>query len=491
VRGCWHNKNRQEHLSVWVWEKDDPSKRHRVPYVCNSWRCPYGCRVHVAQVLFARVKSAFEGAHGENRSIALRVSALRAELEALPLAYSGKASEQRALRKQQRLLRALIAHAEACPSKKKLWKGLVFVCLTLPGHMHEAARADLGSIYEPLGKMSEQFKKRLKRWMSRQGMRQLGNEYVITVEAHKSGVPHLNLVMWSPQWAALLRTRKRLETMVGGLTEKESIILEEELQEEAINCGFGHRSTAEACRRGQEDKLFGYIVKTAKDASATSPFADDVETQTNLALGRELWNAKLAGERTSDADQLVAELVKDSQLPVHAKLNFRRVRSGKGFLPPKIKKPGVTGCVVRRRQSNISGSEDIEPLVKSSDEAYMAQVYECCRREHELRAEERHRRKDVTAEAERLKAERTARLKPEAECMLKAFAQKKITLDADEVSRLVRVVMGTEEREQLVTTHRFELQPEQQRIFITPPDSGESFADIYGRDMGARATEVQ
>ena len=65
--------------------------------------------------------------------------------------------------------------------------------------------------------------------------------------------------------------------------------------------GFGVESTVEANRQFDSvEQLAGYIAKTAKDA-----------------------------------DRIHGELAKTCQIPVMAPLSFRRVRSGKGFLPPK------------------------------------------------------------------------------------------------------------------------------------------------------------
>src|SRR5690606_38142253 len=58
VRCCSHNAEVPKIYSRWAWHKGDPTARYRLPYTCNSWRCPH-CERHAAAVVFARVKEAF------------------------------------------------------------------------------------------------------------------------------------------------------------------------------------------------------------------------------------------------------------------------------------------------------------------------------------------------------------------------------------------------------------------------------------------------
>lgn len=50
--------------------------------------------------------------------------------------------------------------------------------------------------------------------------------------------------------------------------------------------------------------------------------------------------AKLAAEQDTPTPPGVGEVVKLTQLPVHAPRGFRRLRSSRGFLPPKPKASG-------------------------------------------------------------------------------------------------------------------------------------------------------
>ncbi|HSQ03454.1 MAG TPA: hypothetical protein VLN59_05435, partial [Burkholderiales bacterium] len=63
---------------------------------------------------------------------------------------------------------------------------------------------------------------------------------------------------------------------------------------------------------------------------------------------------KLAGQH----DAAAGELAKITQAPLNAPERFRRLRSGKGFLPPRHSDPNVTGCLVRRRRA-VAGDWEI------------------------------------------------------------------------------------------------------------------------------------
>lgn len=134
-----------------------------------------------------------------------------------------------------------------------------------------------------------------------------GNDWVGTVEVHRSGWPHMNVVMVAPQLGDAVATDPK-----GTL---------EWLKRHAVSCGFGWRCSIE--QASSKRAVAGYIVKVAGEVeSAAAPDAD----------GR-----------------LVGEVVKLSQLPVEAKRHFRRLRSSVKFLPPPFKSqdPEVTGALIR------------------------------------------------------------------------------------------------------------------------------------------------
>jgi hypothetical protein len=102
------------------------------------------------------------------------------------------------------------------------------------------------------------------------------------------------------------------------------VLAKDELLEHATGAGWGTYSTAEAARSGEA--VASYIVKLAGEAGAVA-----------------------------------GELAKLSQLPTMAPSRFRRLRSGKGFLPPRRSNPDYTGTLVRRAW-NHDGTPLVLPL---------------------------------------------------------------------------------------------------------------------------------
>lgn len=330
VRACQHSPERFHSWAVWTWKRDNPGVQTRVPYSCNSWRCAV-CRRHEAAVTFARIKEATS-----------------------PLEVNG-------------------------------W---VFLVLTLDrdGYFSGKPWHDVNEAYRALGKMTRATLGRIGRlWgseskLQRSGrskqlrtVRALGNRWVAVVEAHRSGWPHVNLLVWAPELAAELRadheerlndpeiadalalardawklgehiparTREvaRRATVVGGA-----------LRELAEKSGWGRQSTAEAARSA--DAVAGYVVK-------------------------------LAGQHDASA----GELAKITQAPMNAPERFRRLRSGKGFLPPRRSDPTVTGCLVRRRRA-AAGDWEICAVNASKDAEQQAPIERAFRAEIDLIDEE-------------------------------------------------------------------------------------------------------
>lgn len=299
VAACQHSPDPRNRWAVWTWKREAPQAQTRVPYSCNSWRCNV-CRRHEAAVTFARIKQA-----------------------TAPLDPAG-------------------------------W---CFLVLTLDrdGYYSGQPWSDVTAAYKALGKMTRATLQRIGRnygpetALERSGrsrelrtVRKLGNRWVAVVEAHRSGWPHVNLLVWCPELAAELRAdqeerlndpeiadavalsrdywKRRKEVGDGALTSairdkaRMATVLRGRVLELAEECGWGRQSTAEAAR--SSEAIAGYVVK-------------------------------LAGQH----DASVGELAKITQAPLNAPERFRRLRAGKGFLPPRQHDPAVTGCLVRRRRS--------------------------------------------------------------------------------------------------------------------------------------------
>jgi hypothetical protein len=294
VGACQHSPLSSQRWFVHTWKKVEPAVQHRVPYSCNSWRCNV-CRRHEAAVTFARLKQA------------------QAPLDPL---------------------------------------GWCYLVLTLDrdGYFSGDPWANEEEAYRALGKLTSATLKRIGRqWgpesrLERSGrskqlrtVRYLGNRWVSVVEAHRSGWPHINLYVWCPELAAKLRreqaerledpeianavalrknawaNKEPLQPMDRELARKATLV-GGELRELLEDVGWGRQSTAEA--------------------------ADSIEAA--LAYG-----VKLCGM----TDAAWGEIAKITQAPTNAPIRFRRLRSGKGFLPPRVTDETTTGCMVRRRRS--------------------------------------------------------------------------------------------------------------------------------------------
>lgn len=316
VAACQHSSELRERWFVWTWNRTSTEKQTRIPYSCNSWRCDV-CRRHEAAVTFARIKQA-----------------------AAPLDPSG-------------------------------W---CFLVLTLDreGYFSGQPWTDVNAAYRALSKMSRKTLKLIGReWgpetrLERSGrskklrtVRALGNRWVSVVEAHRSGWPHVNLLVWCPELAEELRRERddrledpeiadavalaqdawsRREPVPAAIRERarQATVAAGSILELLEAAGWGRQSTAEAAR--SSEAIAGYVVK-------------------------------LAGNH----DASVGELAKVTQCPMNAPERFRRLRSGKGFLPPRETNPEVTGCLVRRRRSR-EGDWEIQAINAPKDEAQVEPI---------------------------------------------------------------------------------------------------------------------
>lgn len=119
-----------------------------------------------------------------------------------------------------------------------------------------------------------------------------GFRYIQTWERHKSGYPHVNILIGNPFfYSAAVRNRR-------GLRKKW-------LERNAVQCGFGRRTWLEPLRN--EEAMAGYLVKSARELTGAGP---------------------------------------KNQIPTNAPKHFRRLRASRGLLPPPHKNPDITGVLL-------------------------------------------------------------------------------------------------------------------------------------------------
>lgn len=313
VKACQHSQHQHEKWFVWTWNRAKPEVQSRIPYSCGSWRCDV-CARHEAAVTFARIKQAVE-----------------------PLSSDG-------------------------------W---CFIVLTLDRNGYykdgKAQFKNVTDAYRSMGSMCEKLIKRMRR---RWGV---GNEWVAVVEAHRSGWPHLNLLVHCPALAddlRSLRSRKLADPEIAEAVQsardawrdkawlppevkakaREAKLMGGELLVHAIESGWGLQSTAEVAE--STDAVAGYVVKLAKHHDAS-----------------------------------VGEVAKVTQAPKAAPERFRRLRAGRRFLPARYKNEAVTGCLMRRRRSE-SGDWELLRVNPPKDMAQREAVISAARSEHHLIEEE-------------------------------------------------------------------------------------------------------
>lgn len=162
---------------------------------------------------------------------------------------------------------------------------LVFLVLTLDQKAEEANGLTARTSYATVQRRWQTLIQRIRRTYGEA-------KVVRTTEQHRSGWPHLNVVLKSPGLAASLKDRiKKGQRTVTG-----------ELRDAVVNAGFG--PVAWVDRPRDVAAIAGYVVKLAH------------------------------------RETLVGEVTKLSQLPVMAPFRTRRLNSTPGFLPKKL---GSTG----------------------------------------------------------------------------------------------------------------------------------------------------
>jgi hypothetical protein len=176
--------------------------------------------------------------------------------------------------------------------------------------------------YRDLGARTAEFMRNLRAWMKLMGWAPLKNQWVATVESHRSGWPHMNVVLWSPELADWLAFEKK-EKLDDHITADSARFVSGHLADIVVNSGWGVLSTAE--RANSRDESLSYICKCA-----------------------------------GKTEESIGEIAKLTQLPLSAPFRFRRIRSGVGFLPKRRKSEAVTGTLVRRQAGHFG--YDVMPL---------------------------------------------------------------------------------------------------------------------------------
>lgn len=385
--------------ALYTWKKADPSLLMRSRLLCGSWRHAGLCARHEASVTYARIKEAVEH---------------RRPLTQQEWPERQRIRDEGARRIQEERRRSSLAERKA---RRKGWikkcqeieirsesrelfdrRGWVFLVLTLDRNGWKSGRKpwkDPSDAYRQLSQMWRNFMGRLRRLCVRSGWPSPQSNWVSVVEAHRSGWPHVNAMLYSPELAEELAgerqtirdegaRRIRLERRQAGVSERgarrsewrrrcqaikrESMLMRGELLEIATATKSGE--TAETPRWGVQST------------------AERVRSRGALAH----YFTKLAGS----ADATTGELAKLSQAPMNAAQGFRRLRSGKGFLPPRRKNPEYTGTLIRREPDPSRSAHGAVPLVNIRDPDVQRIAEQCCELEGE-RVEREYRARKLSA----------------------------------------------------------------------------------------------
>jgi hypothetical protein len=290
VRACQWSQFGHQRWFVWVWKRGAPLVQTRVPYSCGSWRCPV-CARHEAAVTFARIQEATS----------------RAQYTA---------------------------------------DGWLFLVLTLDrdGYFSGRPWLNVTDAYRSLARMCRLLLKRLRR-----GWGEKCDAWIAVCEAHRSGWPHVNLMLHAPGLARQIAT-EQAELASKGATPRQATLLRGELLDHATTVGWGVQSTCEPAR--DKNAVAGYVVKLAKNHDAS-----------------------------------VGEVAKITQAPLNAPERFRRLRSARGFLPPRRRNPEVTGALVRRQRS-VEGDWEVLRVNPPRDPDQTEPTARAVSQELELIAEE-------------------------------------------------------------------------------------------------------
>lgn len=270
--------------------------------------------------------------------------------------------------------------------------GWCFLVLTLDrdGYFSGKPWSDVNAAYAALGKMSRKTLERIGRtWgpehrieervskktgvVSVRKVRILGNRWASVVEAHRSGWPHVNLVFWCPELAALLRREHSDRLEDPELANAVALARDAWKRREAVPGSIRELARSATLAGGRVGEL---LEASGWGRQSTAEAARDIEA----VIG---YGVKLAGLH----DASVGELAKVTQCPMNAPERFRRLRTGKGFFPPRESNPAITGVLVRRRRSN-EGDWEIQAINAPKDAAQEEPIIRARSAEQQLIDEE-------------------------------------------------------------------------------------------------------
>lgn len=364
-----------------TWRKSQPTAISWKPARCYSWRHDGPCRKAKASEDYARIKEALE--KQERDLITYAVITLD------PSAWTGEGW-------------AKIQKKDGRIEKRPRREGA------------KEDQAAIGASYRALADRWGQFAKALKR--------EYGNfSYVSTVEQHRSGWPHMNVIFVNEKLAKHVKAEgARLREW--GRKSKGREVAKKVFGDLLERAGFGRIAFLEpALARSDDDngvdRLAAYIAKLAGDPGA----AWDGKARGLLSAADD---APAGHVVESIEGRTVAEISKFSQAPTRAPAHFRRLRSSKGFLPPKHRDEDVTGELFDESGRPVAS----DPVARIRKAAINADTREAC--------------ENVMRQASALEDRHRERSNATSMGFMAAIAKVDLEIDEDFVCRQSKMAIG-------------------------------------------------
>lgn len=208
--------------------------------------------------------------------------------------------------------------------------------LTLPGAMHaNTSEHSLLALNEALGDRLRRLFNRLNKQAKRDGRPVLA--YFWVREAHRSGVPHVHLLVVDKHEADQLRDRDQLhEARPDVAANGAAKLATGSLLAAALASGFGERFEAELVK--DREAVVGYMTKVVG------------------SMGDE----ERAKRARYEDRALAGEVTKGTQVPELLPVHCRSYGSSRGFIPPRNKDDNVTafietdGGILRAKKTEVS-----------------------------------------------------------------------------------------------------------------------------------------